>query len=97
MDGFAPFFSERKGKFLVVEMKHWNGTGDCPEINYYSGQIRALMALAEQDNFTVVIGFGDTSTREVHEYKVFDKSGVTAGEYPFKDFLTNWYRTVSKS
>jgi hypothetical protein len=96
MDGFAPFFAERKGKFLVVEMKHWNGTGDCPEINYYSGQIRALMALAGQDNFTVVIGFGDTSTREVHEYKVFDKNGVTAGEYPFKEFLTNWYRTVSK-
>lgn len=96
MDGFVPFFAERKGKFLVVEMKHWNGTGDCPKINYYSGQIRALMALSEQDNFTVVIGFGDTSTREVHEYKVFDKGGVTAGEYPFKDFLTNWYKTVNK-
>lgn len=97
MDGFAPFFAERKGEFLVVEMKHWDGTGECPEINYYSGQMRALMALSEQENFTVIIGFGDTSTRTVHKYKVFDSGHVFEGEYPLKDFLTNWYRVVSRN
>ena len=95
MDGFVPFFAERRANFLVVEMKHWDGIGDKPTINRNSGQMIALRQLSAQQNFTVVIGFGDTSTHTVHHYEYWDRSGQWEGKLPFKEFLDNWFRIAS--
>lgn len=95
VDGFAPYLAERKGYFLLVEMKHWDGTGSIPMIDFKNGQIRALDALSKQPNFMVVFGFGDTSTQTIHYYEIWDASGHYKTDVPFKQMLDTWYKTVS--
>jgi len=51
LDGFVLFFAERRGKFLVVEMKHWDGKGERPEVNIKTGQAIALWELSKQHGF----------------------------------------------
>jgi len=96
MDGFVPFFAERRGKFLVVEMKHWNGQGHRPEIKMNSGQLIALWELSKQDNFVVVFGFGDTSTQTVHWYQVWKAGQQWTGNISFKDYLRGWFAAATE-
>jgi hypothetical protein len=96
MDGFVPFLAERRGKFLVVEMKHWNGQGQMPEIKMNSGQLRALWELSKQDNFVVVFGFGDTSTQTVHWFQVWKAGKTWEGNITFKDYLHGWFAAATE-
>lgn len=95
IDGFVPFFAERGSKFLIVEMKHWDGTGSQPIINHNNGQFRALKELSRTEDFTVIIGFGDTSTREIYYYEVWDKEGMWNMDISFKEYLNHWFRRAS--
>lgn len=96
IDGFVPFFAERKGQFLIVEMKHWDGTGDQPQINMNSGQAIALWELSKQPNFTIMLGYGDTSTRIVHAYEVWHNGGRWDGIQDFQESLDQWFNQASK-
>jgi len=95
MDGFVPFFAERKSSFLVVEMKHWDGITQRPEINLNSGQMIALRQLSKQPNFTIIIGMGDTSTQTVHYFEVWASGQRYNIEGDFKDYLTHWFKFAS--
>lgn len=95
MDGFVPFFAERKSNFLIVEMKHWDGTGERPEIKMNAGQSIALWELSKQPNFTVVFGFGDTSTQIVHYYEEWVVGRRTVYTIDFKEFLNYWFEYAS--
>lgn len=95
MDGFVPFFAERKSNFLVVEMKHWDGTGQRPEINMSAGQSIALWELSKQPNFTVVFGFGDTGTQTIHYYEEWVQGRRTAYTINFKEYLSHWFEYAS--
>jgi hypothetical protein len=92
MDGFVPYFAERRGKFLIVEMKHWDGTGQRPDINMRAGQSIALWELSKQQNFIVVFGMGDTSTHTVHYYEVWAGGERTTYPMPFKQYLDQWFQ-----
>ena len=91
MDGFVPFFAERRGKFLVVEMKHWDGTGEKPDINMRAGQSIALWELSKQPNFIIIFGMGDTSTQTVHYYEVWADSERLTYPISFKEYLSQWF------
>lgn len=92
IDGFYPHFAEVSNKFLIIEVKSWNGELPLPEINYDSGQARALKALTRQPNFTVVWAFGDTSTQTIYKYEVWLEGVFYEFNYDFKTWLTNWYK-----
>lgn len=96
IDGFVPFLAERKGQFLIVEMKHWDGTGIQPEIKANSGQGIALWELSKQPNFTIMIGYGDTSTRTVHAHEVWVNGAKFIGFKKFQYTLDLWYKQASK-
>lgn len=96
IDGFVPFLAERKGQFLIVEMKHWDSTGEQPEIKTNSGQGIALWELSKQPNFTVMIGYGDTSTRTVYAHEVWHDGAKFIGMKDFQYTLDLWYKQASK-
>jgi hypothetical protein len=97
IDGFVPFLGERGGHFLIVEMKHWDGRGNRPHINRGSGQFIALQRLAQQPNFTVVVGLGNTATRTIHYYEVWNEEGQWTMDMGFKQYLEHWFRRASIS
>jgi hypothetical protein len=97
MDGFTPFFAERRSHFLVVEMKHWDGQGDVPKVNRLSGQMKALAALGCKEDFTVILGYGDTSTRQVYYYELLTELGPMqdAKDRTFQEFIDAWFSYAS--
>lgn len=95
IDGFVPFFAERRGKFLLVEMKHWDGNGDVPAIKMNSGQAIALWELSKQDGFSIILGYGDTSVRKVYYHEVWTGGNIFNQEQDFKTTLNNWFRMAS--
>lgn len=95
IDGFVPFFAERRGKFLIVEMKHWDGNGDVPSIRMNSGQAIALWELSKQEGFTVILGYGDTSTRSVYYHEVWTGGSIHVMEWNFKTSLNHWFDIAS--
>jgi hypothetical protein len=97
MDGFTPFFAERRSHFLVVEMKHWDGQGDVPKVNRLSGQMKALAALGCKEDFTVILGYGDTSTRQVYYYELLTELGPMQDvkDRTFQEFIDAWFSYAS--
>jgi hypothetical protein len=95
MDGFVPFFAERRSNFLIVEMKHWDGTGQRPDINMRAGQSIALWELSKQPNFVVVFGMGDTSTHTVHYYEVWQEGLRLNYPFAFKEYLDRWFKDAT--
>ena len=89
VDGFYAHFLETGYQFLMVEMKHWDGYGEVPHMNPNSGQGIALKRLSEQRNFTVLFGYGDTSTQTVHHAEVWNNGQVHMVN--FKEALTMWW------
>jgi hypothetical protein len=89
IDGFYAHFLETGYQFLIVEMKHWDGTGNCPFMSLASGQAIALKRLSEQRNFTVLLGYGDTSTQTVHHAEVWNNGQVH--QVNFKEALGMWW------
>ena len=92
IDGFYPHFAEVSNKFLIVEVKSWNGELPLPEINYETGQARALKALSKQPNFTVVWALGDTASQTIYSYEVWIEGVFYEFNYDFKTWLTKWYK-----
>ena len=92
IDGFYPHFAEVSGKFLIVEVKSWNGELPLPEINHSSGQAKALKALSREPNFTIVWAFGDTQTHTIYNYEIWTKGERFKVELEFKDYLTRWFK-----
>ena len=92
IDGFYPHFAEVSGKFLIIEVKNWNGELPLPEINHNSGQAKALKALSRENNFTVVWAFGDTSTHTIYDYEVWTKGERYKMQTDFKGYLTQWFK-----
>ena len=90
VDGFFCNLLETNYQFLIVEMKHWDGAGECPKINLGSGQAIALKRLSEQKNFTVMIGYGDTSTKTIYETEIW-WNGQTSITNDFKAALGKWW------
>ena len=92
IDGFYPHFAEVSGKFLLVEVKSWNGELPLPEINHHSGQAKALKALSREPNFTIVWAFGDTQTHTIYNYEIWTKGERYKVDLEFKDYLTRWFK-----
>ena len=95
VDGFFCHFSESNYQFLFIEMKHWDGIGNCPKINRASGQGVALWRLAQQKNFTVLIGYGDTSTRTIYECEIW-YNGKTSVTNDFQAAYEKWYKWANE-
>jgi len=94
VDGFYCYYLETGYRFLMVEMKHWDGLGTCPNINLKSGQAIALKHLSQQRNFTVLIGYGDTSTQTVYAAEIWN-NGKTY-EVDFKEALEKWWNHAKR-
>ena len=97
IDGFYPHFAEVSGKFLIVEAKSWNGELPLPEINYNSGQSRALMALSKQPNFTILWAWGDTATQSIYDFEIWTKGKTYRVELDFKSYLTEWFKWARRN
>ena len=97
IDGFYPHFAEVSNKFLIVEVKNWNGEMPLPEINYNTGQAKALKALTRQPNCTVVWACGDTASKTIYRYEVWLEGVFYEFEYDFKTWLTKWYKWARES
>jgi len=97
IDGFYPHFAEVSSKFLIVEVKSWNGELPLPQIDYRTGQAKALMALSKQPNFTIVWAFGETSTRQIFDYEVWRNGQRYKMVSDFKDYLTEWFKWARNS
>jgi hypothetical protein len=96
VDGFHPHISERNSHFILVEMKHWDGTGKRPELNQSSGQIRALKQLGKLNRkFLVIFGFGDTSTRKIYDYEMFYQGKDYKPSMNFKEMLDIWWKSAN--
>ena len=89
VDGLFCYFFETGYKYLFVEMKHWDGTGEIPHINPRSGQAVALRHLATEKSFTVLIGYGDTATRTVHYAEVWNNGQGHVVD--FKEAIYTWW------
>jgi hypothetical protein len=89
VDGFYAHFLETGYQFLIVEMKHWDGYGEVPHMTPGSGQAIALKRLSEQRNFTVMLGYGDTSTQTIHYCEVWNNGQVHLVN--FKEAITQWW------
>jgi hypothetical protein len=89
IDGLYGYFFETGYKYLFVEMKHWDGLGEIPHINRRSGQAVALRHLSTEKNFNVLIGYGDTSTQQVHYAEVWNNGSVHPVD--FKEALYLWW------
>lgn len=92
IDGFYPHFAEVSGKFLLVEVKSWNGELPLPEINHNTGQAKALKALSREPNFTIVWAFGDTASRTIYSYEIWTKGERYKVDLEFKDYLSRWFK-----
>ena len=89
IDGLYAYWYETCWKYLFIEMKHWDGTGEIPHINPRSGQAVALRHLATDKSFTVLIGYGDTATRTVHYAEVWNNGRVH--EVDFGKAIVLWH------
>jgi hypothetical protein len=89
IDGLYAYWYETGYAYLFIEMKHWDGTGEIPHINPRSGQAVALRHLSTESSFTVLIGYGDTSTRTVHYAEVWNDGKVHIVN--FRDALIKWW------
>jgi hypothetical protein len=85
---------ERNDHFLMVEMKHWDGIGDVPKIPMKSGQAKMLWRLSLQPNFSVILGYGDTSQQKVYYSEVWNNGKVHKSN-DFKESLTLWWAWAS--
>lgn len=92
IDGFYPHFAEVSNKFLIVEVKSWNGEMPLPQINYETGQAKALKALSKQPNFTVVWALGDTASKTIYSYEVWIEGVFYQFDYDFKTWLSKWFK-----
>ena len=90
IDGLYAYWFETGYKYLFIEMKHWDGTGEVPHINPRSGQAVALRHLATERNFTVMLGYGDTSTHTVHYAEVWNNGQVH--QVDFRQALIKWWK-----
>jgi hypothetical protein len=90
VDGLFCYFFETGYKYLFVEMKHWNGEGNVPHIALNTGQAVALRHLATEKNFTVLLGYGDTSTQTVHYAEVWNNGVVH--KVDFKEAIYKWWQ-----
>ena len=96
VDGFGAHLSERKSHFIIVEMKHWDGNSQRPELNKSSGQIRALRQLGiVVPRFLVIFGFGDTSTQKVYDYEVVYQGKDYKPSIDFKQMLDLWWESAN--
>lgn len=80
---------ERKGKFLIMEWKRQNE-------KVSMGQQILLKALAANDDFMVVIIYGNTdNSMVIDKYWLLQKDGTPmhhgTGVEMFKDFYRDWY------
>ena len=89
IDGLYAYFFETGYRYLFVEMKHWDGTGNVPHINPNTGQAVALRHLATEKRFTVLLGYGDTSTQIVHYAEVWNNGQVHVVD--FKEAIYTWW------
>jgi hypothetical protein len=89
VDGLYAYFFETGYKYLFVEMKHWDGVGNVPHIYPNTGQAVALRHLATEKNFTVLLGYGDTSTQTVHYAEVWNNGQVH--KVNFKEAIYKWW------
>jgi hypothetical protein len=89
IDGLYGYFFETGYKYLFVEMKHWDGVGEIPHINPRSGQAVALRHLSTEKNFSVLIGYGDTSTHIVHYAEVWNNGLVEP--WDFQKAIQAWW------
>lgn len=94
----SQYISERGGKFLFIEMKHWDGSGSRPDVdmNMFSGQMVMLKKLSAVEGFTVVLGFGDAATQTVYDFALVSNSKtnplvVDSKARDFKQFLSDWW------
>jgi hypothetical protein len=94
IDGFYGFMGERNDQFILVEMKHWDGQGDVPKIPMKSGQAIMLWRLSLQPNFSVMLGYGDTSKQQVYYSEVWNNGKVHKCK-DFKESLTLWWAWAS--
>jgi hypothetical protein len=90
IDGLYGYFFETGYRYLFVEMKHWDGVGEIPHINPRSGQAVALRHLSTEKNFTVLIGYGDTSTQQVYYAEVWNNGRVHT-TMAFQEALYLWW------
>jgi hypothetical protein len=97
IDGFYPHFSEVSSQFLIVEVKSWNGELPLPQINYNSGQAKALMALSKQSNFTIIWAFGDTTTKTIYDYEVWTKGERNKYSVDFQEYLSGWFKWARRN
>ena len=94
IDGFYGFMGERNDQFIIVEMKHWDGIGEVPKMPEKSGQAIMLWRLSQQPNFSVIIGYGDTSAQKVYYAEVWN-NGRKLKSNDFKESLTLWWAWAS--
>lgn len=94
IDGFYGFLGERNDQFLLLEMKHWNGQGEVPKMPMKSGQAIMLWRLSMQPNFSVMVGYGDTSKQKVYYSEVWNNGKVHKCD-DFKESLTLWWAWAS--
>ena len=96
VDGFGAHLGERKSHFIIVEMKHWDGTGQRPQLNKNSGQIRALRQLGiVVPRFLVIFGFGDTSVQKVFDYEIVYQGKDYKPSVDFKQMLDLWWKSAN--
>jgi hypothetical protein len=94
IDGFYPHFAEVSSKFILIEVKHWDGDLPLPEIPHNSGQAKALWALSQVPNFTVIWAYGNTETRQINGYEIWTKGSRYPAQTDFKTYLTQWFKVA---
>ena len=92
IDGFYPHFSEVSSKFLIVEVKSWNGELPLPEPPMHTGQAKALLALSKHPDFTIIWAYGDTATRTIAGFEIWRNGERRTSAAEFKDFLNSWFK-----
>ena len=95
VDGFVAYYLRRSWAYLMIEMKHWDGTGEVPHMDLKSGQARGLKNLSSMPNFTVIIGYGDTSTKTIHYCEVWYKGNTHVMKW--EEALSTWYGWVTRN
>lgn len=92
IDGFYPHFAEVSSKFLIVEVKSWNGELPLPEPPMHTGQAKALLALSKHPDFTILWAYGDTATKQIAGFEIWRNGERQTPRSEFKDFLTSWFK-----
>jgi hypothetical protein len=95
VDGFVAYYLRHSWAYLMIEMKHWDGTGEVPLMDLKSGQARGLKNLSSMPNFTVIIGYGDTSTKTVHYCEVWYNGGTHVKTW--EEAVSTWYGWVTRN